>query len=241
MISIIPSRTISYLLMLGTVVVAGGCGSTTENGPEAELTLAKTATASGDNQSWSTGHNMPNPLRVIVSRLGLPVEGVAVTWAVADGNGYIAPLIAVTGADGISTARWGMGLVAGTLHATAAVPDAAGSPVTFTATAYPNFAHQVSAYAGNNQSDVPGATLSEPLILRVGDQFDNPFPGAQIEWVITSGEGTVSPIISVSDDAGLAQTFLTLGPTPGTVTILARFPGAETGPRATFTATATGP
>jgi hypothetical protein len=182
---------------------------------------------------------MPNPLRVIVTSRGLPVEGVQVTWSVPPGNGFIAPLIGVTGADGISTARWGMSTIAGVYNAHATLEDAEGSPVVFTATAYPNFAHQVRVQAGDGQNQTVGLPLDEPLVLRVGDQFDNPFPGASIEWIVTSGDASVSPAISVSDAAGLAHTIVTLGNTPGTVTVLARFPSAATGPRATFTATAT--
>ena len=118
-------------------------------------------------------------------------------------------------------------------------PVTPSSVVIFTATAIPNLPDQVRIFSGDGQSGPVNTDLSEPLVLYVGDQFDNPFPGQQIEWLITAGSGTLSASLSVSDDAGLARTFLTLGSTPGDVNILARFPSAQTGPRATFTATAT--
>jgi hypothetical protein len=224
--------------LLGLVALLTSCGSGTEV-PAPVINVEKTATNSGDNQSWGTAHNLPLPLRVIVTeRGGRPVEGVAVTWAVDPGNGYIATLIPVTGPDGISTARWGMSLTVGVIHAQATVEDAEGSPVIFTATAIPNLPDQVRIASGDGQSGQVNTVLSEPLVLYVGDQFDNPFPGQQIEWVITAGLGTLSTSLSVSDAAGLASTSLTLGSTPGDVSVLARFPGAQTGPRATFTATA---
>jgi hypothetical protein len=207
--------------------------------PDPRISVEMTPTNNGNNQSWGTAHNLPLPLRVIVTDHGRPVEGVEVTWSVDAGNGYIAALIPVTGADGISTARWGMSLTVGTIQAKATVEDAEGSPVIFTATAIPNLPDQVRIAAGNGQSAPVNTPLSEPLILYVGDQFDNPFPGQQIEWLITAGSGTLSTNMSVSDAAGLASTSLTLGSTPGPVSVLARFPGAQTGPRATFTATAT--
>ena len=225
--------------VIALVALLAACGSGTE-APDPVINVAKTATNSGDNQSWGTAHNLPLPLRVIVTeRNGRPVEGVEVTWEVDTGNGYIATLIPVTGPDGISTARWGMSLTVGTIHARATVADAEGSPVIFTATAIPNLPDQVRIAAGDHQSGQVNTALSEPLVLYVGDQFDNPFPGQQIEWVITSGSGTLSTSLSVSSSAGLASTQLTLGATSGDVSILARFPGAQTGPRATFTATAT--
>lgn len=225
-------------LPLFALLLLAGCDSGTST-PEPELIVEKTATESGDNQSWGTAHNLPFPLRVIVTDGGRPVEGVDVTWSVDSGNGYIAPLIPVTGPDGISTARWGMSLTVGTIHAKATVDGAGGSPVIFTATAIPNLPDQVRIASGDGQTGTVNTELSEPLVLYVGDQFDNPFPGQQIEWLITSGSGTLSASLSTSDASGLAVTMLTLGATPGEVSILARFPGAQSGPRATFTATAT--
>jgi hypothetical protein len=219
-------------------VLLAGCESGNEV-PEVETDIKKTPVASGDNQSWGTAHNLPFPLRVIVTEGGRPVEGIQVSWSVDSGNGYIAPLIPVTGPDGISTARWGMSLTVGTIHAKATLEGANGSPVVFTATAIPNRPDQVRIASGDGQSGPVNTDLLEPLVLYVGDQFDNPFPGQQIEWLITAGSATLSTSLSVSDAAGLARTALTLGSTPGDVSILARFPGAETGPRATFIATAT--
>lgn len=222
---------------LALFALLSGCGSETQT-PREVLDIKKTVVASGDNQSWGTAHNLPFPLRIVVTDGGAPVEGVEVTWSVESGNGYIATLIPVTGPDGISTARWGMSLTVGTIHARATLDGANGSPVIFTATAIPNLPDQVRIASGDGQSGSVSTALSEPLVLYVGDQFDNPFPGQQIEWLITSGSGTLSTSLSVSDAAGLASTFLTLGPTPGDVSVLARFPGAQSGPRATFTATA---
>ena len=224
--------------LFGFITLLVSCGSGTEVPPPV-IHVAKTASNSGDNQSWGTAHNLPLPLRVIVTEGGRPVAGAEVTWSVDAGNGYIATLIPVTGPDGISTARWGMSLTVGTIHAQATVEDAEGSPVIFTAIAIPNLPDQVRIASGDGQSGQVNTALWEPLVLYVGDQFDNPFPGQQIEWVITAGSGTLSTSLSVSDAAGLASTYLTLGSTPGDISVLARFPGAQTGPRATFTATAT--
>jgi adhesin/invasin len=225
-------------LSLALTALLLSCESGTES-PDPVLSIEKTASASGDNQSWGTGHNMPFPLRVIVTTQGgTPVEGVEVTWAVEPGNGFIAALIPVTGADGISTARWGMGTVVGTVHATASAEGINGSPVTFTATAIPNLPQDVSIASGDGQAEAVNTQLSDPFVVFVEDQFGNPFPGQGIEWVITSGSGTLSTTLSVSNEFGNASTFLTLSSTPGVVTVLARFPAAQSGPRVTFTATA---
>ena len=232
---IFPAR---YAASLALLVLQAGCHSGNEV-PEVIPDIEMTPVASGDNQSWGTAHNLPLPLRVVVTEGGRPVEGVEVTWSVDPGNGYIAPLIPVTGQDGISTARWGMSLTVGTIHAKATLEGANGSPVIFTATAIPNLPDDVRIASGDGQIGTVNSPLSEPFVLFVEDQFGNPFPGQQIEWLITSGSGALSTSLSVSDVAGLAKTTLTLGSSPGDVSVLARFPSALTGPRATFTATAT--
>jgi hypothetical protein len=214
------------------------CNSGTET-PDVVLEMQKAPVADGDQQSWSTGHNIPNPLRVLITSRGVPMEGVDVAWQADAGEGTLTPLIAVTGADGISTARWTLSVNAGTHHGQATVEGATGSPVRFTATAYPNFPHQLHIASGDGQSQPVGTTLSEPLMVRVGDQFDNPFPGASVEWIVTSGSGRLATSLSMSDVDGLARNSLTLGPTPGPVSVLARFPGGETGPDVTFQSTAT--
>ena len=236
-----PTARLTRLHLLCAAFLWAGCASGTEEPTDHPLDIAKTPVQSGDQQSWSTGHNMPAPLRVIVTSRGLPVEGIDVTWSADPGDGILTPLIGVTGPDGIATARWTLSTIAGPHLGRASVDGAIGSPVSFSATAYPNFAFQVHIAGGDGQSQAVNSTLSEPFTVFVGDQFNNPFPGADIEWIVTTGQGTLSTAISTSDIAGLALTTLTLSSAPGLVEVLARFPGAATGPRVVFQATATSP
>jgi hypothetical protein len=220
-----------------TLVFTLGC--TSDGGgppvdPPDPLVIAKTLFNNGDNSTWSTGHNVPNPMRVIVTRGGRPVEGVTVTWETAPENGILTPVIGVTGSDGISTARWTLGLVAGQNFGTASVDSAEGSPVHFTANVLPNFPNNILYVSGDQQSGQVGTVLPLPLVVKVVDQFNNPFPATQIEWIVTSGSATFSPTISVTDDGGEAVTSVTLGLTAGPVVAVARFPGGDTGPRITF-------
>ena len=61
--------------------------------------------------------------------------------------------------------------------------------------------------------------------------------GVPITFAITSGTGSLSTTSTVTDINGQATTTLTLGLTPGTVTVLA---SVVNGPSATFTATING-
>src|SRR5437867_4118480 len=93
------------------------------------------AVNSGDGQTGTPGTALANPLRVIVTLTGSPQAGVTVAWAAADAGALMTPASSVTNASGIASAQWTLGGATGTQHATAAVSGAAGSPVTFTATA----------------------------------------------------------------------------------------------------------
>ena len=197
-----------------------------------------TATASGNLQRWSTGHTLPNHLRVLVTRLGLPVEGVAVRWSTVGSRGVVTPGQDSTGPDGVAITRFTLGTEARDYQIQAAVDGAGGSPVTFTATAYPNFAAQLSIAGGNDQAGTVGTPLAEPLSVLVGDEFNNAFGGAAIEWTVLAGDATVSPGMATSAADGLARTVLTLGSAPGPVTVRASFPGTA-GREVFFALTAT--
>ncbi len=67
---------------------------------------------------------------------GTPMAGAIVTFSVGAGNGTITGTNPVTtGADGIAQVSWQLPSTAGTYTLTASVPAAAGSPISFTATA----------------------------------------------------------------------------------------------------------
>lgn len=226
-------------LLVAVLGAAAGCQAGEEPGGPGTLGIAMTAAASGDGQQWSTGHTLPNPLRVIVTRGGMPAPGVEVRWAGVGGAGAVTPEFDTTGPDGIAITRFTLGTVARGYQVEASVDGAEGSPVVFSATAYPNFAHQLSLAGGDGQSGPVDGTLSEPLTVLVGDQFNNPFAGQAVEWEVLSGPATVAPTVSVSNAAGLAATEVRPGPAPGAVTVRASFAGATGGPEVLFQVTVT--
>ena len=78
--------------------------------------------------------------------------------------------------------------------------------------------------SGDDQQGISGAALPNPLIVEVKDQYGNPLLGAQVTFTITAGEGKLSGQFTVeqatTDANGRAQRTLTLGPDPGTYTII---------------------
>jgi plastocyanin len=116
------------------------CGSDDDGGsgpppPEEEpLEVQAAPEPNGNAQVGPPGGALPEDLRVVITRVAEPQEGIEVAWATAQG-GSLDPSTSVTGSDGVATTTWTLGSAAGAQTATATVADAEGSPVTFTATA----------------------------------------------------------------------------------------------------------
>lgn len=75
--------------------------------------------------------------------------------------------------------------------------------------------------SGDNQAGFFGATLPNPLKVRIRDANDNPLAGATVTFVVTGGTGSVSPASAITDANGIAGTSLTLGTTGGITNVTA--------------------
>ena len=129
-------RTEHGLLALGTMLVGLGvaCGGD-DQGP-ATAPAGHREAGGQERRPARPGRSaraLGNPVRILITRDGEPVEGVNVTWAA----GQRGSLSDQTESDelGIATAVWTLGPETGTQAATATVDGADGSPLTFTATA----------------------------------------------------------------------------------------------------------
>ena len=226
------------LSLIGSVMLVAGCGGGGDSGQgPGGLSVAKTASGSGDAQSAVVGTALASPLRVVVTSDGAPQTGTTVVWSAA-GGGSIAPASAVTDGSGIATGTWTLGHTAGIQAANATVTGASGSPVAFSATATAGAAAAMAIHAGNNQTGAAGSSFATPLQVLITDQFGNGVAGVAVTWAVASGGGSVTPTSSVSNSQGVASTTQTLPATAGTVTVTATAAGL-TGSPATFTSTAT--
>jgi plastocyanin len=122
------------LLVAGMAVAAfAGCSGDDQGPGELPLVIEKPVTKSGDEQTGPVGVALGNPLRVLITREGEPVEGVGVDWAAGQGGSVSDEQ--ESDADGFATVVWTLGPDQGTHSATAEVDGAEGSPLTYTATA----------------------------------------------------------------------------------------------------------
>ncbi|MEP7325897.1 MAG: hypothetical protein ABI836_08120 [Gemmatimonadota bacterium] len=225
--------------VLLSAVLALGCSADKPAGPEPVVALTKAPTSAGDLQSWTTGHTLPEPLRVLVTRDGVPVGAQGVEWMVDSGQGVFSPAASITGPDGIATSRWTLGIHSGSYQSRVQLAGQTGSAVTFTATAVPNFAFTMEIASGDGQTGPVNTELPEPLIARVGDEFNNAFPGASVEWSVLSGDASVATATTTSDADGLTSATINLGPTPGPIQVRAKLPGNQSALNVVFQVTAT--
>ena len=98
--------------------------------------IVKPAAANGDAQTGTAGAALAQPIVAKVAASdGIGVAGTTVTFAVATGGGSVAPLTAVSDANGLAQTTWTLGTGSGAQSITAAAAALTGSPLTYTATA----------------------------------------------------------------------------------------------------------
>jgi plastocyanin len=176
------------LFVVGSLVWLGASCSGDDQGPSGHpLVIEKPATKSGDLQFGPTGTALGNPLRVLITRDGEPVEGVNVSWTATQGGSFSDATESEE--DGIATAVWTLGPAEGDQAATADVDGATNSPLTFTATA-------------ENNEPAPGVTVQ----VLPNNTFDpatvNVAPGGAVTWVWEAGSGQHNVVPDAGEPVG---------------------------------------
>ena len=190
---------------------------------------------SGDNQQIAVNQRS-DPMRVLVTdEDGDELEGVTVTFSLRGGSGTLTPRSAETNRFGEAEAEL-LPRAAGTYTITARVVGI--TTVTFTITVG-NLADDIEIVSGNNQRGDTGTQLDNPFVVEVLDEDDDPVSGVTVTFSVTAGGGSLSDTSVDTNSRGRAQTFLTLGDSPGRNTVRASVSGVST--RVTFTATAVDP
>ncbi len=152
-----------------------------------------------------------------MTRSGEPEVGATVTWGASGTGASVNPASSMTDAAGLASTIWTLPQTAGARTATATMSGAGGSPVSFSATALPGPATQLTLRSGDAQTAEVGTALPLPLKVRAADQFGNGVAGVVVSWQVTGGGGGVSPMNSTTDTSG-ATTGWTLGATIGAQT-----------------------
>lgn len=186
---------------------------------------SKVVVISGNGQSAPAGTAVAQPLVVEVQASdNLPVPGASVTFrAVTAGAsvGVTTPIIADATGRASTTLTVGSTVGAYQFEATSGTLTAA----TATATATPAPAASITIASGDYQAGAAGATLGQPLGVRVLNRFGAPVAGVTIQWAKVSGGGSLDAATSTSGTDGVATVTYRAGTTPGTENVRAVLPG----------------
>ena len=134
---------------------------------------------SGDAQSDTVDVTLAQPFVVEVrDENGAVFEGVPVVFTITAGGGTVAPELATTDADGRTESRLRLGSDPGTNTVEVSVEGIAQTAV-FSAEASlpPPMPTAPSIVSGDNQNGLTGDPLTNPFVVEVRDQYDDPMEG----------------------------------------------------------------
>ncbi len=181
---------------------------------------------SGDDQTLGFNATSDGLVVRVDDQFGDPLEGTEVTFS-GDGAAHqLSSTSENTGADGQATVTVDSEEEEGTITITATVTGL--DPVTFTLTVEDDSpdpeATTLVKVEGDGQTIEPNET-SAALVVRVDDQFTNPFQGAEVTFAVESGDGTLTSTSETTGANGQASTTVTAGATESTLTISATVAG----------------
>jgi hypothetical protein len=165
------------------------------------------------------------------------VTGAHVTFRLADRDGAVDPVTALTDADGRARTSWTLGPLPGSQSLIATVQQL-DSTLVVTAEADPVPANTRAAAVVEHPSGPAALTLSDPVQLRVTDSIGRVLPDVPVSWHAL--DGAAEPLAPRTDSMGIARARWTLGRAAGTQRLRAQVGTAHGAaiPPVTITATA---
>ena len=103
--------------------------------------------------------------------------------------------------------------------------------VIFNIRALPNTPVAIAEFSGNNQTGPAGQVLTNPLVVLVSDEFDNPTPNVSVLYEVVEGGGRIienQPVLT--DEDGKAAVDLELGKSETNNRVLAHADGLNGSP-----------
>jgi len=197
-----------------TATASPASGAASVQVTQVATTLEKTA---GDLQTGPGGAALPVQVRVrLLDRLGAPVAGQTVTFAVTQGGGSLSATSVATGTDGAASTTWTLGVGTGAQALSVTATGTTPAAVTFSATAVAGPAATVAANNGNNQGAMAGTALPVAPSVLVTDAGGAPLAGRTVTFAVTGGGGNVTGATAVTNASGIATAgSWVLGPSAG--------------------------
>jgi enediyne biosynthesis protein E4 len=173
---------------------------------------------SGDNQSGTVDSDLDQPFVVrVTDAFQNPVSGKIITFEIIQGNGSLnrsARIDVPTNANGNASAIYHVGATVGEHRIRAMCSGVAPTEHEFVVQALSGAPFSIENISGNDQQGAINAPLPAPFVVRVSDRFGNAVPAGQVDWSVTSPQGSIDGQRNTStptNNAGEAQSTLTLG------------------------------
>ncbi len=185
---------------------------------------ATVSVVSGAEQAVRQGLALPADVVVRADDAGgSPIEGVAVVFAPAEGDGTADPATAATDAEGRAATSWTLGDRAGVQRLVASVAVGGGPSVQLSATALtPEEAtEELRVVQGGGQTGLQGRALREAVVVLALDGRGEPVPGVRVAFAPADGDGTAGSDTVATDAEGRAATSWPLGGRAGAQSLVA--------------------
>jgi uncharacterized protein with beta-barrel porin domain len=206
----------------GIYTVRASTNDTFSSDPSEIFTITVTAAvtrtlsvSSGNAQTAATNTTLPLPLVALAQDNGVNAAGIIINWSTTGGT--LSSATSTTNLAGLANVSLTLPATAGAVTVTARRADDLSIFTTFTATS--SLTRTLTIASGNNQNGNPGSALAAPLIVLAQDN-GVAVTGIPINWTISAGS-TLGAAVTNTTASGQATNTVTLGATPGVVTITA--------------------
>jgi uncharacterized protein YhjY with autotransporter beta-barrel domain len=180
-------------------------------------TAARLDVISGDNQSGPPNTTAGAPVVVRLSNGGgIGFPDVNIDWSVLSGSAVVSSGTTLTDGNGETQINFDFGNTPGPLQIQATANSFNLNVITnHTVLAV---TRTLNIATGNGQSTIPNTSFSAPLFV-LAQNSGSPVSGVTINWLVTSGDATLSAAASTTDGAGNASISVNAGATVGPVVI----------------------
>jgi hypothetical protein len=154
----------------------------------------QSVTMSGNNQSGTAGHALPQPLEIALhDPNGGPVAGALVSFQLVSGGGHLTPAGSqISNAAGIVRTTFTLGKDTSKPQLVAAFVPGRAKPLIFEAQSNHGQPHKIEADKTTFHRLSLGVRVLNALFVRVLDAFGNPVRGATIDYTAPAGL-TITP------------------------------------------------
>ncbi len=230
---VLTASPVALTVNVGSAIQTPLVAIVVTQGPPSKIQILQ-----GNNQSGKAGQQIVLRAKV-TDQGGNPTTSVPVSWQVTQGSATLGGSSTQTNAVGDAQTTVTLGGSPGNVLVKLTAGSGANTATaTFTLTVNITIGG-VAAVSGGGQTAVTGQAFTNPLVVKVTDNSQQPVQGAQVTYSVTSGAATIGTATVTTDAQGQASTTVTAGSTAGPITITATSGGSST--QFTLTARLPGP